>query len=109
MLEKIMETMENGDYTYYGIRVDVDVDYSVGDYTSDSRIWIDGESTEEMLNGTSCVGLRYADETDVTKAIKIAENYAGNRIYLIGSDSMEYGEDEGEYILENAVVVAILK
>lgn len=110
MIDLIKSAIAKSDYEYYGIRVDDDVAYQIGDEIACSRIWVDGECTDETLNGTSCVGLRFnASDDEIEEAIEIANQYYGDRVYLIASDSMEYGEDDGEYILHDAVVVAILK
>ncbi|MBR7146478.1 MAG: hypothetical protein IKD11_02010 [Oscillospiraceae bacterium] len=108
--EKILNAIENGEYSYYGIRVDDGVDYSIGDAVAASRVWVDGDPTDEDLDGTSCIGLKFnATVSDVERAIKAASIYYGDRIYLIGGDDMEYGEDAGEYIIKDAVVVEVLK
>ena len=109
MIEEIMKAVSETDYEYYGIRVDNGKNYCIGDRTDDSRIWIDGDPTDETVDGTSCVGFRFnAEKNDLESALSIAEKYYGDRIYLIGSNSMEYGEDAGEYILKDAEVIAVL-
>ena len=110
MTEKILSAIDNSEYTYYGIRVDDGVDYSIGDAVADSREWSDDEPTGEMIDGTSCIGLKFnATSSDVERAIKAASIYYGDRCYLIGGESMEYGEDAGEYVIKDAVVVEVLK
>lgn len=110
MINKIAQAVDASDYEYYGIRIDDGANYSVGDYTADSRIWIDGEPTGKTLDGTSAVGFRFTASADeIAAAVDLASIYYGNRMYLLGSNSIEYGEDAGEYIMHDAVVVAILK
>lgn len=107
--ETIMDMIGEAEYGYYGIRIELDVDYALGDTTNESRIWCDGTVTDLTLDGTSCVGIpANANMADINNAIKTASHYFGNRIYLIGGDQCEYGEDAGEYIITDATVVAIL-
>lgn len=80
-----------------GIRFDEE-DYKVGESMMESRIWIDGEPTEDYLDGTSALEVNYT-----TDAV-----YSG-RCYLIGGIMGGYGEDENEIIIRNAIVVAIIE
>ena len=105
--KKIEDAMDRGGFGYYGIRIDDDAVYNVGDRTATSHDWEDTEPEDDYLNGTCCVGISYVE--DIDKAIKIANTYYGDHVCLIGGDSMEYGEDEGEYIIKDAVVVAVLQ
>lgn len=84
--------------------------YNVGDCVADSRIWDDGEPSDETLDGTCCIGLASdANADDIDAALEAADNYFGDKVYLIAGDGMEYGEDSGEYVIRNAVVIAIIK
>ena len=106
MLEEILKAIRTGTYEYYGIRIEDGIEYQVGDTAHDSRSWSDGEPTGETIDGTSCIGIRFnASEEEISAAIKLAGNYYGDSVYLIGSNEMEYGEDIGEYILKDAIVV----
>lgn len=105
--QEIIDIMNENGYAYYGIRVDDNVNYKVGDYTANSRVWVDGEVTEEELDGTSCVGFQYEDE--IESALEIANSYFGNCVYVIAGNDMEYGEDSGEYVIKDAVVIAIVR
>lgn len=105
--KKIEDAIDRGGYGYYGIRIDDDAIYNVGDLVATSRVWLDNEPTADCLDGTCCVGIAYVE--DIDKAIKTANTYCGDHVYLIGGDRLEYGEDEGEYIIKDAVVVAVLQ
>ena len=110
MAAKIYEAIQDGYYEYYGIRIDDDIEYSEGDKTEDSRIWVDGDPTDETLDGTSSIGIDHTDTADEIEAkIEQAKNYYGNKMYLIAGNSVSYGEDAGEYVISNAVVVKVLK
>ena len=99
MQEQIRDALDDGEYQYYGIRVEDDVTYEVGDEAHESRVWDDGEPTDEVLDGTSCVGIKWnATDADIADAITISKSYFGDDIYLIAGNDMEYGEDAGEFI-----------
>lgn len=91
----------------FGIRSD-DRHFALGQSLPCSRIWVDGDPTEELLDGVSVTGIRYAEDAD--KALRLNErcyNY-GQPMYLVAGDFVGYGEDDGEYILADAVVIGIL-
>ncbi len=88
---------------FVGIRTQ-DETSEVGECCKESNIWVDGEPTEETLNGTCCTSCR--SERDIEKHLKL---YYGETVILIGGQRMEYGEDDGEMIIENAKVLAIVE
>ena len=107
--QKILSAIESGSHEYYGIRIEDGVEYKIGDYANKSRIWDDGNPTENTLNGTSCIGMpSNASLEDIERAIKTAGIYYGTSCYLIAGNSMEFGEDAGEYIIQGAEVVEII-
>ena len=107
--QKIFDIIESNSYEYYGIRIEDRVEYNIGDYTNKSRIWDNGNPTENTLNGTSCIGIPYNScLEDIVRAITTAGIYYGTSCYLIAGNSMEFGEDAGEYIIQNAEVVEII-
>lgn len=103
-INEIKELIGKEEFAHYGIRCEEDTMRQVGEELDNSRIWIDNEPTEETLNGTSCIGIESAE--DVGKAMELIKNYYGNCLYIIAGDYREYGEDEGEHIIQNATVVA---
>lgn len=110
MTNEILKAIGESDFEYYGIRVDDGIAYQVGDLTADSRVWVDGDPTDDTLDGTSTVGFRFtADASEIAAAIETAQQYFGGRWYLLGGNSAEYGEDAGEVIIKDAEVVAILR
>ena len=46
-------------------------------------------------------------ENNIEEMLKRVMSY-GNKYYLIGGNSMEYGYDEDEIIIKNAEVIAVL-
>lgn len=55
--------------------------------------------TDEELDGTCAIMLQDAE---------LANAYHGSHVAIIGSDSMEYGQDLGEIILRDAEVLEVI-
>lgn len=121
-MEKIiMEALveNNYKYRYYGIRTD-SREFSVGDEIGYSR---NLDETDEYhyggsLPGTCATGFgclwfdgEEEDADTIKNAISTHEEvgYIGTHQYLIAGDDQTYGNDKGEVIIENAVVVAVIK
>lgn len=85
------------DYAYIGLRVQ-DVPFELGEISHISHVWDDNEDTGEELSGICA--------TKVERIGKI--EYYGNHAALLVSNNAEYGEDDGELIMEDAKVVMIL-
>lgn len=56
------------------------------------------------LDGTCALSV---SENNVKEMLEVVKNY-GEKIYLIGGNSMEYGNDVDEIIIRNAEVIAAL-
>ena len=115
---EISEIISSGEFGYYGIRKD-DMQYKVGGVCDNSHSWTeyDPEDGSEVVDG---MGLWDNGELDGTCAIGVtadtiksvmeqSKEYYGKNLYLIASNSKEMGEDAGEYIMSDAVVLAIIK
>ncbi len=89
-------------YEYYGLRV-MD-DPVVGETLAPSYRWEDGDCTDEELNGTSAIQV---SESTFDRALRSSNGYWGTHVALIGGYQMEYGEDAGEVVIRDAVVVAV--
>ena len=88
-----------------GIRLD-DEAYEVGDILPASRVWDDGEPTEDVLDGTSTVGLYWEKQLLTRQAAnKLAALYPYQHAYLVVGTNGENGEDDGEVVIRNAKVV----
>jgi len=85
------------DYAYVAVRVQTGT-VSVGDILAPSHVWVDGDPTDETLPGTCAF---CSAPTDGTK-------YMGDCLIVVGGDIAEYGEDDGEIIIEDAEVLAVL-
>ena len=98
--KELEETGEYKGFTYIGIRVQED-EFSLGELDHNSRVWVDGEITEEELCGVCALDIRKFDET-------VKNCYFGDHMALIASDSAMMGGDDYEIIIENAEVIEVL-
>lgn len=100
MIAKVKELQDDPyrEYDYYGIRVQ-EVPFEQGKITHNSFVWVDGEITEEELNGVCAIR---ADNADYIK------RYFGEYAAIIAGNKADYGYDPGEIIIEDANVIEIL-
>ena len=92
-----------------GLYEDEIIDGSVMDA---SHTWIDGEYTDEELNGTCALLIAKFIDTDseqtIINNIKECNNlldqymWGGRKVGLLIGNGMEYGEDEQEVVIRNA-------
>lgn len=96
---------EHSNWEYVGIRVQEDAyGVQVGDVmTHKSSIWIDGEMTDETLDGVSAVSVKLA------RYMSDYESYTGDIAIVLGSNRATYGEDETEIIMRRATVLGIIR
>ena len=101
---------------HIGIRFS-DEEYKLGDDVENSHNWVDGDWTDEELDGASTVNVAEPwsydslDELKETaiKRLNKAGRYPYDYAYLVAGTSSDYGEDTNESIIRNAEVVGILK
>ena len=101
---------------HIGIRFS-DEEYKLGDDVENSHNWVDGNWTDEELDGASTVNVAEPwsydnlDELKETaiKRLNKAGRYPYDYAYLVAGTSSDYGEDTNESIIRNAEVVGILK
>lgn len=118
--QQILDSIEaDDDFSDYGLRVipdEFDGTVAVGDILPESRIWQDGNVTDDTLDGTSAVEIRRNSLDGVLAAIRDAGAhgkpgrngyYPGSRVVLVKGDRIGSGEDVGEVILRDAEVVGI--
>lgn len=114
MTQKILEALieSNYNYRYYGLR-STNGKYEVGQELHSSVDSSDDgiENGEPELDGTCATGFGYLafdedDTEEIEKALEINSGYKQNHLYLIAGNDVEYGEDEQEIIISNAVIVA---
>jgi hypothetical protein len=92
-------------YDYVGIRIEEEVNSVIGTILDhQSSVWEDGNELDEKLNGVCAI-----DIDRVKELSNVAYNgYLGNIVLILGSEHAEYGEDAGEIIMENPVVLDII-
>ena len=73
--------------------------FVLGETLDNSFVWVDGEITDEELNGTCAIRIDDAE---------LAKGYYGDHVAIIGGDSVEYGQDLGEIIIRNAEVLEVV-
>jgi hypothetical protein len=95
-IRKVQE-MDNDDII--GIRIDK-AGLPIGYTFPPSRRWEDGDPTNDILDGTSCLRINKLDRD--------YGGYNGNQIYAVSGRSLYEGEDPGELIIEDATIVALL-
>lgn len=98
------------EWAVVGIRTQYE-EFKLGEINHKSYIWDDDEMTEEMHTGISVTNI-----FDESNAVAMhAEDYDdrgyyhGEHIAIIVGDDYYYGQDEGEFVLQDAIVVEILK
>ena len=114
-LSEVVENMENygiNEYRYYGIRAH----YSkavVGEKLENSKIWIDGDATEDEESGVCALDVfnMVENECTIDEIIESVDcySYGTGSVVLIAGNDMYYGDDTDEIIIKNAIVVDIVK
>ena len=115
-------------YDYFGIRID-ECKYSIGDIANDSHQLFqdpefddDGELIYEKgegiysdyydageLDGTCCIWFNPEDENSIMSAINAMDSYYGKNIHILAGNSASAGNDLGEIIIRNAVVIGVFE
>lgn len=85
-----------------GIRVQENVPFTVGPMDHVSHVWVDGEETDDELDGVCAISLSFPGWEH------LASMYCGAHVALIAGDVAGYGDDAGEIILSDAEVIAVL-
>lgn len=87
------------DYEKIGIRVQ-EVPFELGEMDHQSHVWVDGDETDELLPGVSA--------QDINTIDKYYNEYFGAYVAVVAGNEYEYGEDAGEIIIHDPVVVVVL-
>lgn len=111
-MKELIRKMEKSGFGYFGIRSE-NRNLAEGDELEPSHDWEDNIMLDELLSGTCATGIGHLwfdgekeDMDTVQKAIDLNGGKYGDYMYVIGGDRCEYGNDESEIIIENAVVIA---
>jgi len=96
------------DFEYLGYRT-VDAGH---DPVASSRIWVDGDPTDDFLPGVSVTDV---NAKTAKKMHKLEEGdsphgyYLGDEVYLIGGNIADRGEDYGELVIRDPVIVDLIR
>lgn len=103
LINKIKTAAEDYEYEYdyFAVRVQ-EVPFELGEMNHVSHVWVDGEETDEELDGVCGIKL-----SALERIVKSGVTYYGDHVALICGNKAEGGEDDGELILKDAVVVEI--
>lgn len=107
-IKAVAERYSN-DYDYVGIRTQ-EHPYSLGAINHQSHVWDDGYDTGEQLEGVSATNI-HSDAVHMHgdgKEYNRNGYYYGDHIAIICGNAATGGEDVGEIIIEDAVVVEIV-
>jgi hypothetical protein len=90
------------EYDYVGFRVvnAANESYKIGDIVRPSRVWVDNEPTDEYLSGSCAVN---SEKINLT-----GYGYIGDTILVLGSNNAEGGNDPGEIVMIEPVVLDII-
>lgn len=99
IIDRINAIRDNDAYTYetYAIRTQ-DVPFALGEVDHVSHVWNDGDDTGIELGGICAVLPEYYK----------AGYYYGEHVAILGCYYSEMGEDLGEVIMQDAVVLDII-
>lgn len=107
MIEKAKAAIEADEkHETFAIRTQ-DVPFEVGRIDHKSLVWIDGEMTDEELDGICATVI---DTNDIERSLNRhnREGYYGEHIAILAGGYSMSGEDVGEIIMEDPDVIAIL-
>ena len=109
-VQEIIKLIELGDYDFYGIRVihGQAAPAKVGDTLDTSYRWEDGEPTDDELYGTCALAVDcYSNISRSLAALIKGYGSLGDQVVLVGGHQCEWGEDAGEIIIKDAVVLMV--
>lgn len=89
------------DYEAVGVRVQ-DVPFAPGPMSHRSHVWDNGDDTGVELSGVSAM------RWDSINEAQRYGHYYGDYVAVIAGDSWDYGEDAGEIVIHDPVVIEIL-
>lgn len=104
---KAEELYWNECYDYLGIRSQ-NHPFELGPIDHASNVWEDGENTGEELDGICATDWEHpaiachSNEIDCRLGC-----YLGEHVAILGSNSADFGEDEGELIMQDAQVLYV--
>lgn len=96
---------DNTEYDTVAIRIQDYYGEVVGQIMShNSMVWFDGEKTDEVIDGVCAIEIGYAARNG-----RCFGGYDGDTALVLGSNHTNAGEDAGEVVMRNAVVIAVIR
>jgi hypothetical protein len=106
MTHPFLSIIETGEYDHYGIRYHRGTSPIVGETLGKSRVWVDGECTEDELDGICTIKVT-AGSLDEALADMGGYSWAGEPLVLVGGHFASRGEDDGELIIRDNICLAV--
>lgn len=105
IIEQVKKIAEENDMDYECIAIRVqEVPFELGEMSHVSHRWDDGDDTGEELDGVCGTKV-----SSIKAANAITAYYYGEHLAVIAGNHYTYGEDDGEVVIEDAKVIAIIK
>ena len=108
-IEAVENELSCTNYAVLGIRTQEEP-FELGAMDHVSSVWVDSDETDELLDGVSATSTdsRFiASHTADWRQVRFS--YFGEHTAIIAGDSYSCGEDEGEVVIENPVVVRVIR
>lgn len=103
MIQRVEDIASSALYEYEAVGVRVqDVPFAPGPMAHRSHVWDNGDDTGEELPGVSAM------RWDSIDAAQRNGYYYGDHVAVIASNSWDYGEDAGEIVIHDPIVIEIL-
>ena len=94
-------------YQYVGVRTQEEP-FELGEVEHRSSVWVNGDETTSELNGLSATNINSRALRMHTDSDPRYGFYFGDHKAIIAGDSAECGEDPGEIVISDPVVVEII-
>lgn len=116
-IEQLNELIEASGFTVIGLRVMTGGNVvSAGDRLENSSVWVDGECTNEQLDGLSALNLDFdgweITESRLNEMLEIAKAYSllndNEQIVIVGGNDGYEGNDLHEVVIYDAHCIAVL-
>ena len=109
----ILNARKSTGFKNFGFRIlTTEVPVKEGDKLKNSTQWTySGEDTGISLGGVSTVGIRSLDKNDIDKSIRGIKDYNSNnsQLILVGGGLAKRGQDTGELIIKDGIVIKVWK
>ena len=102
------EIIEEGEYEYYGVRAHRGSAPVVGENLGNSRVWVDGECTDEELNGICAARVTVENLDNVIERVRREYAWGDAPIVLVGGYEGSWGYDDGEVVIRDNICLATL-